>query len=405
MLELPRIRSLYVVNEAYNRGGIGAAAEAVNLSQPAATQSVAKIEKILNAQLFTRTSSGLIPTEEGALFKHRLDRVLAHLHLGERLARAKGSHPSGTKRQKLFHKDCTPVQIRSLLAVAETGSFSLAAQSLGVRQPGIHRATRELAAASNVTLFDQTRRGVVLSAAAEAFAHQVRLATSEFRQATYEIDEHLGRETTRIKIGSLPLSRTSILPEAIDNMLRISGPRVQINCVDARYTALLRDLQFGDLDFLIGALRFPKPAAEIRQEQLFSDELVVVVAPDHPLVGRPNISLKDTLDFPWIAPPKETPSGRYLFDHLRIHDLTETPVRIISSSLALLRGLLARGHYVSIASKRQIQGKEYADQMVALPILLSDSERAIGLTFRSGWQPTPLQDRFIGIVKSIAHAP
>lgn len=402
MLELPRIRYLYVVHEVYQRGAIGAAAAAVNLSQPAATQSVAKIEAILNVELFSRTPHGLVPTTEGKLFKNRLDRVLTHLRRGERFARAKLGKGSGTNRRKQFHKDCSPVQLRSLLAVAETGNFSLAAQALGVSQPGIHRATRELAALSDMKLFDQTRGGVVLSAAAEAFAHQVRLAISEFRQAKYEIDELLGRETTLINIGSLPLSRTSILPDAINEMLSVAGPRAQVNCVDARYQSLLRDLQFGDLDFLIGALRFPKPAAEIEQEELFVDELALIASPHHPLTLQDRITLDDTHRYPWIAPPKDTPSGTYLFDRLHIHDLPETPVRIISSSLVLLRGLFSQGDYISIASKRQIQADLNAGSVVQLPIELPDSQRAIGLTFRSEWQPTPLQESFLNIIRSKA---
>ena len=402
LLDLPRIRYLIVVHEVYLRGSIGAAARAVNLSQPAATQSVSKVENTLNTQLFKRTSSGLVPTDEGALFRNRLERILSHLRRGERLARARLGKSLTSQTRKVFHKDCSPVQLRSLLAVAESGSFSLAAQALGVSQPGIHRATRELAALSGIQLFDQTRGGVILSPSAEAFAQQVRLAISEFRQAKYEIDEVLGREATRINVGSLPLSRASFLPEAIDAMLAETGPRAQINCVDARYPALLKDLQFGNLDVLIGALRFPKPAAEIEQEELFVDELSVIVPPNHPLANQTGVSLADTLRFPWIAPPKDTPSGTYLFDHLRIHDLPDTPVRVISSSLVLLKGLFAQGEYVSIASKRQIRADEQSGHLVKLPIDLPGSKRAIGLTFRSGWRPTPIQERFLEILRAKA---
>lgn len=404
MSELPHIRYLYVVHEVFQHRRINAAAEAVHVSQPAATQSLARIEELLGVQLFDRQPQGMVPTQVGTIFQSRLIRVLEHLRRGDSLARKKAARSGKGKATKSFHRFCSPVQLRSLLAIARTGSFNQAAQQLGISQPGVHRAVRELAALSGLTLFEQTRGGVVLTSAVEAFVHQVRLATSEFQQAVFEINEFLGRDTTRINVGTLPLSRTAILPAAIDELIKEVGNGVQVNCVDARYQSLLRELRFGELDFLIGALRFPLPVNDIEQESLFIDELAIVVAPDHPLTRHSTVSLKDTLQYPWVAPPRETPSGTYLFEKLRIQELPNTPVRIVSSSLMLLRGLLSRGDYISIASKRQIEVEEDLGQLVQLPIALPESGREIGLTFRDGWIPTPVQQRFLDNIRAEVQA-
>lgn len=398
--ELPHIRYLGVVREVFRLGRIGAAADVVHLSQPAASQALARVEQLLGVALFDRRTEGMFPTEAGEIFAPRLERVLGHLRRGDALASRRASRGGERARPgKPFFTFCTPVQLRALLAIAEAGSFSQAALDLGVKQPGIHRAARDLSALAGFDLFEQTRGGVILTAAAEVFAQQVRLAVSEFRQAIFEINELIGRDVTRLDIGSLPLSRAAILPAAIDELIGEVGAAVQVNCVDARYDTLLRDLRFGKLDVLIGALRFPLPAPDIVQEELFLDRLAVVAAPDHPLAGQGEVTLQDTLAFPWIAPPKSTPSGAYLFDTLRIHELPNTPVRAVSSSLVLLRGLLARGPYVSIASMRQIEVEEQMGALVRLPVALPGSERAIGLTFRKDWTATPLQNRFLEIVR------
>jgi len=399
MKELPHIRYLYVVSEIYRHRRISAAANAAHLSQPAATQALARVEDLLGVSLFERQPKGMVPTEQGLIFERRLTRILEHLRRGDSLARKKQARKKAEKPRNSFHRFCSPVQLRALLAISKTGSFNQAARELGVSQPGIHRAVRELASLSGLTLFDQTRGGVVLSSAAEIFVHQVRLAVSEFQQSIFEINELLGQDTTCINVGSLPLSRASILPAAIDDLLTEAGGGVQVNCVDARYHTLIRDLRFGDLDFLIGALRFPKPANDVEQEELFVDDLAIVTSPNHPLTEKHNVSIEDTLAYPWIAPPRESPSGSYLFEKLRIQEMPNTPVRIVSSSLVLLRGLLARGAYVSIASRRQIQVEENLHQLVQLPITLPDSDRSIGLTFRTGWTPTPVQKRFLDIIR------
>lgn len=399
MKELPHIRYLYVVDEVFRHKRIGSAAEAANMSQPAATQALARVEKLLGVSLFERQPRGMVPTEPGSMFQKRLSRILEQLRRGDSRARKKVARTKENVTRHAFHRLCSPVQLRALLAIAKTGSFNQAARELGVSQPGVHRAIRELASLSGLPLFEQTRGGVILSPAAEIFTHQVRLATSEFQQAVFEINEFLGQDTTTINVGSLPLSRAAILPRAIDRLFSEVGSSVQVNCFDARYLNLLRDLRFGELDVLIGALRSPAPASDVVQEELFIDELALIASPNHPLAQRSSITVEDTLDYPWIAPPKETPSGTFLFERLGIHKLSDTPVRIISSSLVLTRSLMDRGDYVSIASKRQIETDENAGNLVQLPIELAGSGRAIGLTFRKGWAATPTQNKFLNIIR------
>lgn len=402
MNELPHIRYLYVVKEVFQYGRISIAADIVHISQPAATQSLARVEELLKVRLFDRLPKGMVPTEVGTIFERRLVRILEHLRRGDSLACKKAIRRKDGKLPSSFHRHCSPVQLRTLLAIAKTGSINQAAHELSVSQPGVHRAIRDLAALSGFPLFEQTTGGIKLTPSAEVFVHQLRLAVNEFQQAFFEINELLGETTTRINVGSLPLSRVSILPSAINELLSNVGTGVQVNCIDARYPTLLRDLRFGELDFIIGALRSPKPSFDIEQEELFTDGLAVVVAPNHPLTSHKSLTIEDTLTYPWVAPPRETPSGTYLFEKLRIHEMPNTPVCTVSSSLILLRGLLSRGNYVSIASKRQIEVERQLGQLVQLPIDLPESDRPIGLTFRTGWKPTPVQNKFLDIIRQIA---
>ena len=182
----------------------------------------------------------------------------------------------------------------------------------------------------------------------------------------------------------------------------IARPGMQLRVVDGRYDALLRSLREGDLDCMIGALRDPVPAEDVVQEKLFDDALAIVAHPSHPLVARRAVTLEETLRYPWIAPPKSTPAGQYLSERLRIGDLAETPVRVVSSSLVMLRGLLAEGPYVSIISRHQIAVEEKSGHIAVLDITLEGDRRAIGLTTRAGWRPTESQAQFIQFLREAA---
>ncbi|MCB1332466.1 MAG: LysR family transcriptional regulator [Roseivivax sp.] len=383
---------------------IGLASERIHLSQPAITQAIAKLEATFGARLFDRRPDGMYQTETGAILYRRVVRLLDHLRLGAQLALRRAPRAEGGRGRREFYKLVKPVQLQALVAIANAESYSQAARDLGARQPALHRAARELQELAGIALFEPNRRGVSLTPSALALALHTRLAMSELRQARYEIDAQRGQDSTRIVVGSLPMSRTAILPAAIDALLSGAGEGPQVQCIDAPFRTLLRDLRHGEIDFILGALRHPLPADDVMQEVLFTDSLSIVARPGHPLAGVAPRTLADTLAFPWIAPPKDTPSGTYLFETLRIQDMAKTPVRIVSSSLVLVRGLMSRGDYVTIMSRNQYALEEAQGLLTPLPIPLPDSARPIGLITRAGWQPTATQARLLDLIRDYCRA-
>ena len=395
--DFPNIRHLRAFSEVARHRGISAAAEAVYLSQPAITQAIGKLEQRLGVQLFERLTDGMKVTEPGAMFLHRVDRMLAQLHLGvaEAIRLQPGRNGKGFEH---FDRLVTAAQLRALIALASARNFSIAARNSGISQPSIHRAARDLERLAGFQLFRTAAQGIELTLAAEHLARRARLAAAELQQGQFELAAHKGRDSTRITIGTMPLARTRILPRAMNEMLK-DHHAIQLRTIEGPYSELLRGLRYGESDFLIGAMRDPLPSQDVVQEPLFDDSLAVVVRPGHPLVGQVPLDLEATLAYPWIAPPKTTPAGRYLSAALDIPGRAETPVRVVSSSLILVRGLLLEGDYMTLISRHQVRFELDHGILAALPVALPNNHRAIGLTFRAGWQPTATQARFLDLIR------
>lgn len=394
---IPNIRHLRVFRDVAQCHSISQAAKKVHLSQPAVTQAVGKLEEDLGVSLLDRRRDGLFTTPFGAGFLERVERALEHLQIGARQAIRLGGRPEARGFSN-FDELVTTAQLKALTALSEARNFSIAARHLGLSQPTLHRSARNLESLAGIELFKTTPAGIDLTPAAQKLVQRTRLALGEIRQGLDEIKDVLGHETTQFVLGSLPLARTSIIPAAIHAMIEAT-PRVQIRVIDGPYAELLRGVREGDLDCMIGALRQPAPAEDVVQEPLFSDPLAIVAGRDHPLTRQATVTLADTLRYPWVAPPKATPAGSYLFETLRIQDLPQTPVRVVSSSLVLLRGLLMQGNYLTIISRHQISEEERQGLLVALPVALKDSHRAIGLTYRADWRPTAMQRQFIDFLR------
>ena len=394
----PNLRHLGVFLEVIETSSITKAAQNCNLSQSAATQALKQLEKDINAKLLSRGTSGFEPTPLGRRFAKRAALALGHLDGGARhfWPTPRRASTGGAHR---FNWPMTAAQLRSLIAISNTGNISLAAQELGLSQPTVSRSIQALEEATQTPLILNRASGVRLSDAAEHLVKAAKLARGELRQGQEEINHAKGGDNGTFVLGSLPLARAQIVPHAIHKMIQ-DFPSVQIRIVEGRYNELLKSLREGDIDCLFGALRPNLAAPDVIQTPIFQDKLTIIAHPTHPLAKHPSVSLAQTLRYPWIAPPKDTPSGQHLFHSLKIDQLEQTPVRIVSSSMAVLRSILSQGDYISIVSRHQINLEIQLGQICVLNVDLDDNERAIGLTRRKDWHPTEIQSRFIQFLHS-----
>ena len=377
-------------------GSISAAAANVHLSQPAITQGLAKLERLLQVTLFARSSTGMTAAEAGLLLLKRAQRALDLIEAGARLC-----HSGGERRGKgfpRFDQLVTSAQLRAFLAVSECGNFSLAARSIGVSQPSLHRLARDLERLSGVPLFTKVTQGVELTQPALHLARHARLAFAELQQAFEELDATRGIDSARIMVGALPLPRTAILPSAINALFRIR-PDVQVGVVDGPYDDLLHGLRHGELDMIVGALRIPPPIDDVVQEALFQDRLAVICRNGHPLGGRPSLSVRDLADYPWVIPRRGPPTREH-FDALFREAGLDPPRGLVeSSSLILIRGLLLGSDRLTLVSAHQIQHEERMGTLQRLPIDLDHTARPIGTTVRRGWHPTATQLLFLDLLR------
>lgn len=395
---IPNLRHLRVFLEVAKRRSISQAAPQVFLSQPAITQAIGKLEMLLNTELFDRHSNGMFTTASGKVWGTRVRRCMNYLQRGIRVA-LRGT-PAQSRAANLLPL-LTTTQLRALIAVTENRSFSVASRQLELSQSSLHRAGRELEELLGIALFEKARTAIVPTRAAEQLARAAKLAFREIELGYYEISALQSREVGKITIGSMPLARTSILPEVI-NRFTLVHPDIGLDVVDAPYNDLLFHLRNGDLDLLIGALRFPAPAEDIVQEELISPPLAIVGRKDHPLHQAEALTLDQLIDYGWVIPRKGTPT-RAFFDTLFTDQELDPPTRLVeTSSQILIRTLLGGSDRLTLISTHQVEQELRQDILSVIPYDLSHTRRPIGITVRRDWHPTPTQTHFLDLLKNAA---
>lgn len=385
----PNLRHLRVFLAAFDTGSVTQAAATSLVSQPAVTQSIHKLEEQLGNRLFDRSSSGLFPTEAGSLLATRVRRALRLLDatlndLGPRL-----------------RLTATTSQLTALIAAVETENFTLAARRLGLAQPSVHRAITDLEKDTGKPLFERMSRGIVATRMAMRLAQSAQLAFAEFDQAEADLGELVGREVGHIVVGAMPLSRSSILPDAIARF-RQRRASLPIRALDGPYDDMVTALRRGEVDFLVGAMRNPPPVGDVVQETLFNDELIVVCRPGHPLLAQPQTGPDLLAGFPWVVNIEGTPA-RAMFDKV-FADASRPTSLVETGSMVLMRELLMVSDHLGFISKVQIRSDLRIGSVVRLAANLPDTSRPIGLTVRSDWVPTKAQSELLDDIRAATAA-
>ena len=136
----PNIRHMRVFLETARSGSVSLAAARCHLSQPAATQAIKQLETTIGTPLLVRSHKQAVPTTCGALFAQRAANAIRHLKEGASAVRRE----TGLKASASFEMSVTAAQLRNLIAIANSGSFTVAAKALDLSQPTVHRTARSL---------------------------------------------------------------------------------------------------------------------------------------------------------------------------------------------------------------------------------------------------------------------
>jgi DNA-binding transcriptional LysR family regulator len=371
------IRHLRAVAAIVEAGSISGAARSVNLTQPAITQGVAKLEAQIGTLLFERRPGGMHPTEAARIL---MPRILAAVRL---IANAR----------------VTSTQMRAFIALARAGSYSGAAARNGLSEASLHRAVGDLEVGLGLRLVERRGRGIALTARGNAIARNFRLADAELSSARAELAAMTGREIGRIAIGAMPLSRARLLPNSLVSFHRDHG-EVDVAIVEGSHAELVGPLRDGELDMMLGALRDPAPASDLVQQRLFVDRPVILARAGHPLAGRGSaIAAADLARFEWIVPGEGTPIRNQWRQMFGAVGLAAPRVPIESGSVMTIRQLLVQGDFLTLLSSDQVAVELEAGWLVEIAPAPGDLSRVIGITTRADWRPTGMQRRFIAILE------
>ena len=189
-------------------------------------------------------------------------------------------------------------RIAYFVAVARHEHFTRAAEEVGVAQPALSQQIRQLERELGVRLLDRTTRRVQLTDAGWAFLARAERLLADAARAQAEMQEFAGFLRGRVVIGALPSLEETWLPHVLMRFHR-RYPGLEIALREETTAQLLELLERGRIDLAVVHEGGDVPRG-LTITPLFTEDIVLVVAPEHPLAARERVALSALRDQPWI---------------------------------------------------------------------------------------------------------
>lgn len=193
-------------------------------------------------------------------------------------------------------------QFRYFLAVAETGSFTQAAERVHVTQPTLSTGIRRLEQELGGPLFERGR-AVALTAAGRRFLPHARTVVQEIGAARTEM--RAAPAPTALRLGLLRGLPAAPLARLLADFA-LAHPEVALEFAEAASPALAQRLARRQIDLALTEL--PADARREAALPLLRQRYVLFVPASHPLAGRAVCRLADLADLRFVLGPESAAS-------------------------------------------------------------------------------------------------
>lgn len=255
-------------------------------------------------------------------------------------------------------------QLRYFLQIADSGSFSRAAEVLSVAQPSLSQHVRSLEDELGVNLLARHPRGVTATEQGRLLCDHVRLILREVERSREALQAAADSPSGVVVLG-LPTSACRGLAVPLIRAAAARYPRIAIHLVEAMTGSLDEWMQTGKVDV---ALLYDRKAFEnIVANDVMVEELRLILPAGHQLAASRAVAYRQALALPLVLPQRPHVI-REVVETFAARADAELTVAINCDSLQAIVALVLDGNatiYPSFALRDEID----RGNLVAIPLV------------------------------------
>jgi DNA-binding transcriptional LysR family regulator len=263
--------------------------------------------------------------------------------------------------------------LQAFVAIAESGSFSRAAEGLFLTQPAISKRIAQLESELGVKLFDRIGRGITLTEAGQtlhARARAILLEVEDTRRAIGNLSKVIGGPLVLGTSHHIALHRLSPALKRFN----LDYPQVELDLHFLASETIYTMVEHGELEMGIITLP-PLPIPALRTIPVWRDELVIVCGDTHPLAREETLDLDALLEYEAILPDPKTYT-RSIIEEAMLSPKRELKVRLTTNNLETIKVLVEAGLGWSVLPNTML-----SDSLRELSTGDLDITRQLGIVF------------------------
>jgi DNA-binding transcriptional LysR family regulator len=288
-------------------------------------------------------------------------------------------------------------RLQYVVATARYGSFTAAAEQVGVTQSAVTKSVADLEQQLGYAIFSRTARGVLLTDEGHAFVERAARLLDEARDLMRRGASGSDPYGGVLKIGVCPASLEWILMEPLSTLIA-RHPKIRFDIVASSFDRTIQQLRGGAIDVALGYESAFEGQPDFRREALRPMPTSFFVRHGHPILDCETVTAADLSKYELILPSGSAPydyfwsqiyeeSGVDPQDRLHIIDYFPIVTRLVSETNAI--GLVAVSYTQSRTFNKRFACVSYLESVEAMPVT------PLCCATRLRWSPRPSVRAFI----------
>ena len=276
-----------------------------------------------------------------------------------------------------------PLDTRQLMAfelLADTGSFTGAAKSLFLTQSAVSHSMRALEDDLGCRLLRRHGKKVSLTDAGQHLLDAARPILRQMENTRSELEGFERFGSGRLRIGTSPKSCQFFLPSIL-RRFKEEHPRCRFEVEDGNTPECFRMLRASEIDLAITLE--PRKADEVEFLPWFSDEMRLVVAPDHPWAKTGWLNKEEIPQQNFILPNKKSYTFLLIMDYLKREDASLTSF-LEMSNLEAIKELIKVDFGISFLASWTVSKEVEAGDLVMVRPARRKLSRTLGISSPKG---------------------
>ncbi|MCQ4617952.1 LysR family transcriptional regulator [Corynebacterium sp. CCUG 65737] len=284
--------------------------------------------------------------------------------------------------------------MRYVVAVAEEGSFTRAAERCFVVQSALSHQINALEREIGVRLFARSSRRVEVTAAGQAFIVAARESLAAAERAIADAAEAAGTVRGELRIGVIPTVAAVDLPELLARF-HAQHPDVRISLQSGGSNEFIADIKSGRLHAAFMGLPDSEVPVELAHRKLSAERLVAVIPASHRLAGRRSVKLCDLQDETFVDFPSGSAGREQTDEAFRKAGLART-VSFEAMSVEHFSGFIQQGLGVALLSSRVVPEAASIKQ-----VTVTDGPHRSEYLAWNDFNPSPATTAFVRLVEPL----